>query len=455
MTNLLYLVAGVLFIAGLKGLASPRTARAGNGIAAAGMLTAIVVTLADQEIVAWGTIAAGLGLGAIIGAVLALRVEMTDMPQLVAVFNGSGGIASALVATSELRSAGGGPLLTETGVAMVVSIAIGTLTFSGSLVAFGKLQTIVPGRPLVFHGAQIINTALATGLVAFAVWAVVADEPAAFWAVGVFGLLLGILGAIPIGGADMPVVISLLNSFSGIAAAATGFVIDNNALIIGGALVGSAGLILTALMTRAMNRSLAHVLFSGFGTGGSVVTAGGDEDRRVKAATADDVALALGYTESVIIVPGYGLAVAQAQHATDRLATELQIRGVDVRYAIHPVAGRMPGHMNVLLAEADVPYELMIDLEEANSGFPSTDVVLVLGANDVVNPAARDDPSSTIYGMPILNVDQARTVIVVKRSLSTGFAGIDNLLFYDEGTLMYFDDAKAAMEAVTAALESV
>ena len=455
MTDLLYLAAGLTFIAGLKGLTSPRTARTGNAVAAAGMLSAIVVTLVDQEIVAWGIVAAGLAVGAVIGTLLALRVQMTDMPQLVAIFNGFGGLASALVASSELRSADGGALATETAIATVISIAVGAVTFTGSLIAFGKLQTLLPGQPLVYHGSQIVNTALGTALLAFAVWGVITDEPAAFWLVGALALALGVLAVVPIGGADMPVVISLLNSFSGIAAAATGFVIGNNALIIGGALVGSAGLILTALMTQAMNRSLTHVLFAGFGTGGSVTAVSDDEDRRVNAATADDVAIALGYAESVIIVPGYGLAVAQAQHATDRLATELRDRGVAVRYAIHPVAGRMPGHMNVLLAEADVPYELMIELEEANGDFPSTDVVLVLGANDVVNPAARDDPSSTIYGMPILNVDHAGTVVVVKRSLSTGFAGIDNALFYETNTLMYFDDAKNALEDVTMALESV
>jgi NAD(P) transhydrogenase subunit beta len=454
-TNLVYLLAAVLFIAGLKGLTSPRTARTGNAVAAAGMLTAIVVTLIDTDVVSWGTVGAGLAIGAIIGALFALRVQMTDMPQLVAVFNGFGGLASALVATSELRSAGGGALSADVGVAMVVSIAVGAVTFTGSLVAFGKLQALLPGRPLVFPGAQIVNMVLFTAMAGFSVWGIATDRPAAFWVVGALGLVLGVLGVVPIGGADMPVVISLLNSFSGIAAAAAGFVIGNNALIIGGALVGSAGLILTALMTQAMNRSLANVLFSGFGTAGSVGPSGGDEDRQVKSATADDVAIALGYAGSVVIVPGYGLAVAQAQHATDRLASELQQRGVQVRYAIHPVAGRMPGHMNVLLAEADVSYELMIDLDQANSDFSNTDVVLVLGANDVVNPAARDDPSSTIYGMPILNVDHASTVVVVKRSLSTGFAGIDNSLFYDDKTLMFFDDAKSALESVIGALDNV
>ena len=455
MTDFFYLIAGVLFIAGLKGLTSPRTARTGNAIAAAGMLTAIVVTLVDQDVVAWGTVVAGLATGAIIGAVFALRVQMTDMPQLVAVFNGFGGLASALVATSELRNVAGGPLAAETAAAMVVSIAVGAVTFTGSLVAFGKLQTLLPGQPLVFHGAQIVNTTLGTAMAGFAVWAIAADKPAAFWVVGALGLALGVLGVVPIGGADMPVVISLLNSFSGIAAAAAGFVIGNNALIIGGALVGSAGLILTALMTQAMNRSLAHVLFSGFGTAGSVGTADDDENRRANAATADDVAIALGYAESVIIVPGYGLAVAQAQHATDRLATALQQRGVEVHYAIHPVAGRMPGHMNVLLAEADVSYELMIDLEQANSNFPSTDVVLVLGANDVVNPAARDDPSSTIYGMPILDVDKAQTVVVIKRSLSPGFAGIPNPLFAAENTLMFFEDGKKAILDLVGAVKEL
>ncbi|MFQ5555990.1 MAG: NAD(P)(+) transhydrogenase (Re/Si-specific) subunit beta [Acidimicrobiales bacterium] len=456
MTDFSYLLAGVMFIVGLKRLGSPRTARSGNLVASVGMALALVVTLVDQDITAWGTVIAGIIVGTVIGAVLALRVQMTGMPELVAAFNGFGGIASALVAAAELRRVGGADLPVDTAIAVAVSIVVGAVTFTGSFVAFAKLRGLVSGRPVTYRSQQIVNGTLFGVLVGVIVWATATDEPAAFWLAGALALVIGVLGVIPIGGADMPVVISLLNSYSGLAAAAAGFVIANNALIIGGALVGSAGFILTSLMTKAMNRSLANVLFAGFGTADSTGTGTLDrDDRQVKAATADDVAIALGYAESVVMVPGYGLAVAQAQHVTHRLASELAERGVRVRYAIHPVAGRMPGHMNVLLAEADVSYELMADLDEINSEFARTDVVLVLGANDVVNPSARDDPSSPIHGMPVLDVDHARTVVVVKRSLSPGFAGIDNPLFYMDGTLMYFDDARKALDDVLAALDEI
>lgn len=454
MTEIAYLASAVAFIVGLKLLGAPRTARTGNRIAAAGMLAAVVITLVTEDIVGWWTVVAGLVVGTALGAWLALRVQMTSMPELVAAFNGFGGIASALVASVAVVESDLDALPAETVVSILVSIVIGALTFTGSFIAYGKLQGIVSGRPLTFRGQHIVNGALAAALVGTAIWAGVAGVAGAYWTVGGIALVMGVLGVIPIGGADMPVVISLLNSFSGLAAAAAGFAIESNALIIGGALVGAAGLILTVQMTEAMNRSLGNVLFAGFGSadstgGGGAVTA----DRPVKRATADDVAIALGYADSVVVVPGYGLAVAQAQHAMRELADAIEARGVTLHYAIHPVAGRMPGHMNVLLAEADVPYEQLLDIEQAAPMLPRTDVVLIVGANDVVNPSARDDSTSPIYGMPILEVDRASRVIVVKRSLSPGFAGIDNPLFYDDKTLMYFADAKGALEDSLGALK--
>jgi len=451
MVELLYLAAAVFFILGLKMLGSPRTARRGNLLAAGGMLVAIVVTMVDAEILSWGVVIVGLIVGSAIGAVLALRVQMTAMPQLVAAFNGFGGAASALVAAAELDRAGA-QFSGEIGAVVAASLAVGSLTFSGSFVAFGKLQGIIPGRPIGLKGQQVVNAMLAGAMVLTAVWAIVAGAALPFWITAAIAIVLGILGVLPIGGADMPVVISLLNSLSGVAAAMAGFVIGNSALIIGGALVGAAGLILTVLMGEAMNRSLANVLFSGFG-GTSMI--GDMSDKPVNRATADDVAIALGYADNVIVVPGYGLAVAQAQHATRELADALEERGVDVAYSIHPVAGRMPGHMNVLLAEADVPYEQLLDLDQSNPRFPQTDVVLIVGANDVVNPTARDEPDSPIYGMPILEVDEARTVVVIKRSLSPGFAGIDNPLFYFDKTMMFFSDGKAAMEDILKSLKSL
>jgi NAD(P) transhydrogenase subunit beta len=451
-TELLYLVAAVAFIFGLKQLGSPRTARNGNVIASGGMLLAIVVTIVDQDIANWGTVIAGLIVGGAVGAVLAIRVQMTAMPQLVAAFNGFGGLASTLVALAEI-DATGGEFDVETSIVTVLALAIGTVTFSGSFVAFAKLQGIMPGRPILLPGGKAVNAALAVAIAALGIWAAAADAVPAFWIIVAVAFALGILGVIPIGGADMPVVISLLNSLSGVAASMAGFVIGNEALIIGGALVGAAGMILTIQMGEAMNRTLANVLFSGFGSDGGAV--GVMSDKPVKSATADDVAISLAYAEHVSIVPGYGLAVAQAQHAVKDLANELETRGVEVTYAIHPVAGRMPGHMNVLLAEADVPYDQLLDLDQSNPRFPQTDVVLVIGANDVVNPSARDDPSSPIYGMPILEVDKAQTVVVVKRSLSPGFAGIDNPLFYEDGTMMFFSDGKAALESVLAAMANV
>ncbi len=455
MIELAYLVAGVLFIVGLKGLTSPRTARRGNRIAALGMLVAIVVVVVDliglDAQLAWSIVVAGIIVGGGIGAFLAIRVQMTDMPQLVAAFNGFGGGASAVVAAAEIVRLDA-VIPTELAVTTALSLIIGAITLTGSFIAFGKLQGIVPSRQVFLPGGTATNGILALAAVVAAGFGIFADSATAYWiATGLAGIL-GVTAVLPIGGADMPVVISLLNSFSGIAAAMAGFVIGNQALIVGGALVGAAGLILTIEMAVAMNRSIASILFSQFGGGATAEDIG---TKPVNRATADDVAIALAYAEKVMIVPGYGLAVAQAQHAVKDLANALEERGIEVTYAIHPVAGRMPGHMNVLLAEADVSYDLLLDLEQANPKFPQTDVALIVGANDVVNPSARTDPESPIYGMPILNVDDARTTIVVKRSLSPGFAGIDNPLFYEDSTLMFFSDAKQALEDALTAVQAL
>ncbi|MDX1689928.1 MAG: NAD(P)(+) transhydrogenase (Re/Si-specific) subunit beta [Acidimicrobiia bacterium] len=452
--DLVYLAAAAAFIIGLKRLGSPRTARSGNLIASTGMLVAVVVTLLDLEIIEWWALVAGLVVGGAVGVLLALRVQMTSMPQLVAAFNGFGGAASALVAGAEFIRLEQVELPVETILTMILSVVIGSITLTGSFVAFAKLQGLVSGSPVTYPGMRFVNGALAVGAVGLVVWAQATQEPLAFWLAGGSALLLGILVVNPIGGADMPVVIALLNSLSGLAAAMTGFVITNSALIISGALVGASGLILTKLMTEAMNRSLSNVLFGAFGGGDS---GGGSaaETGDATSTSADDVAIALAYASRVVVVPGYGLAVAQAQHALRELMTELEARGVEVAYGIHPVAGRMPGHMNVLLAEADVPYDQLLDLDQTNNLLPRTDVVLVVGANDVVNPSARDDAASPIYGMPILEVDKAATVVVIKRSLSPGFAGIDNPLFYLDRTKMLFADAKKAMTDLVSALETV
>jgi NAD(P) transhydrogenase subunit beta len=453
MIELAYLAAGALFIVGLKGLTSPVTARRGNRLAAIGMLVATVVVIIDLLdlgiATSWAVVVAGLAVGGGIGAFLALRVQMTDMPQLVAAFNGFGGGASALVASSAVVATTA-TFATETAVTTSLSLVIGTVTLTGSFIAFGKLQGIITGRPVAMPGGTATNGVIALATIAASVAAAATSNESFYWIAAALAGVLGVTAVLPIGGADMPVVISLLNSLSGIAAAMTGFVIENQALIVGGALVGAAGLILTIEMSVAMNRSIANVLFSGFG-GGPIDTEIGTKP--VKRATADDAAIALAYADRVAIVPGYGLAVAQAQHAAKDLAQALESRGIEVYYAIHPVAGRMPGHMNVLLAEADVPYDQLYDLDQSNPKMSQTDVVLVLGANDVINPSAKTDPSSPIYGMPILDVDEATTTIVVKRSLSPGFAGIDNPLFYEDGTLMYFADAKQALEETLAAVE--
>ena len=445
-TNTVYLVAICLFILGLKGLGSPKTARRGNRMAAVAMFLAVVVTLFDRQIVSFGYILLGIVIGSAIGAVAARRVQMTAMPQMVAIFNGLGGAASAFVGLSEyLRTQGN--LSAGTAVALVLSLLIGAVTFTGSLVAFGKLQGILRGSPITFALQKAVNGLLLAGCLLLGLLTLIAPSAAALpLGVVLAAAVLGVLFVLPIGGADMPVVISLLNSYSGIAAAFTGFVLGNSMLIVAGALVGASGIILTQIMCKAMNRSLQNVLFGAVGAPAGTAASG--ERRQVTGYEPEDVATMLENAQSVIIVPGYGLAVAQAQHIAHELEALLTGRGVEVRYAIHPVAGRMPGHMNVLLAEANVSYDLLFTMEDINDDFSSTDVALVLGANDVTNPAARTQKDSPLYGMPILNVDMARTAIICKRSLSPGFAGVDNELFYSDNTMMVFRVAKEALTQI-------
>lgn len=456
--QLFYLLATGVFIVGIKRLGSPATARSGNQLAALGMLIGIVVTLFDQQILSFGFIIAGVIVGSLIGAVAAKKVEMTAMPEMVAIFNGFGGGASALVAWGEFSRMD--PVLfgTQDLVTIGLSILIGSITFTGSFIAFGKLKGFISGNPVTFPGQNIFNLMLTLTTLGLVGWFTV--EPTsqlAFWLIFGLALLLGVLTVLPIGGADMPVVISLLNSYSGLAASMAGFVINNNLLIISGALVGAAGLILTNIMCKAMNRSLQNVLFGAFGgdSGTSAAGPAADTDKTVRETTPEDVALQCAYADKVVITPGYGLAVAQAQHVLKEVADKLEARGVEVKYGIHPVAGRMPGHMNVLLAEADVPYDQLYDMEQINPEFKTTDVVLIIGANDVVNPAAKTETGSPIYGMPILNVDEAERTIIFKRSLSPGFAGIDNELFYRESNQMFFGDAKKSLQALSQALNDV
>ena len=443
-TNLAYVLAAILFIMGIKRLSSPKTAQSGNTIASLGMLVAIIATIISFDLLNFKLIAIGMIIGTIIGATFAIRVQMTQMPQMVAIFNGFGGGASALVAAAEYFTKYDTVELNTfiTGT-IILSVFIGTLTFSGSLIAFGKLQGFVSGKPVVFRGQQILNAIIAISLIVIGslITTGINQELSFFYVIIILALLLGITLTIPIGGADMPVVISLLNSYSGIAASATGFVLMNNGLIISGALVGASGLILTNIMCKGMNRSLSNVIF---GAVGLEEESSNDTGKQisVKSSTTDEAAMILDAAGKVIIVPGYGLAVAQAQHAAREVAEQLEEMGKTVLYAIHPVAGRMPGHMNVLLAEANVPYDKLKDLGDINPEFEDCDVAIVLGANDVVNPAARHDTSSPIYGMPILDVDKSRTVIVNKRTMNPGFAGIQNELFGFENTVMVFGDAK-------------
>lgn len=456
-TNAAYIVAAVLFIVGLKQLGSPATARNGNRLSALAMLVAVVATIVGNDIASWEWILGGVIVGSGIGAISARRVQMTSMPQLVAVFNGFGGAASAVVAAAELiRLIDANEDIAENvSITIMASVIVGGVTLTGSFIAYGKLQGLVPTRPLLLPIRNVINVGLLITMIASTVWLVADPSITPFLIAAGTALALGILVVIPIGGADMPVVIALLNSYSGIAGAATGFVLDNNILIIAGSLVGASGLILTRIMTKAMNRSLANVMLGGFGVEDGAGASGGDDDRPVRSIQPDDAATILGYAQSVIFVPGYGLAVAQAQHQVRELADLLKDRGIRVSYAIHPVAGRMPGHMNVLLAEANVPYDELRDLDQINSEFQRTDVAVVIGANDVTNPSARTDKSSPIYGMPILNVDQAQSVIVMKRSMSSGFAGVQNELFFLDRTMMLFGDAKDSVEKITSEVKDL
>jgi len=459
-TNLLYLITIVTFILALKFLSDPARARRGNQIGAVGMLLAIVVTWIDVGTTSWWAIAIAMAIGGGFGAVAARKVKMTAMPQMVALFNGVGGGAAMLIALAELHR-----ILPEAGrpkidisLAIMLSALIGSISFAGSMVAFAKLQELIGGRPITYTGQQFVNGALFVGAVAAGVALVagVQDEWL-LWVTICAALAFGVLFVLPIGGADMPVVISLLNAFTGLAVAAGGFELQNNVLIVAGMLVGASGTLLTMMMGRAMNRSIANVLFGAFGqvSAGAAAVAAGDGGGSVRSASAEDVAVMLAYAHKVVFVPGYGLAVAQAQHDVRQLADLLEAKGVEVTYAIHPVAGRMPGHMNVLLAEANVPYPQLKEMDDANPEFARTDVAVVVGANDVVNPDARSNQGSPIYGMPILDVDDAQAVVVLKRSMNPGFAGIENPLFYNPKTVMLFGDAKSSIEKLIADVKTL
>ncbi len=459
--NLLYAVSAVLLVFGIKQLSSPRTARQGNFVAAAGMAIAVGITLFHPDVEKYGLMAVGIAVGTVIGVVSARAVKMTAIPQMVALFNGVGGGAVALIAAAEYHRLAPdlGALPVDVIAGILFGALVGSISFAGSLVAFGKLQELLPGRPLTFPGQIVVNGLLLVLAIACGVGAGVTENGIWIVLLIVLALVLGAAAVLPIGGADMPVVISLLNAFTGLAAASSGFVLGNNALIIGGTLVGASGTLLTILMGRAMNRSLANVLFGAFGAapaaGPAAAPGASGDGAMVRQTTAEDTAVMLAYASQVMVVPGYGLAVAQAQHVTRELADLLEARGVRVRYAIHPVAGRMPGHMNVLLAEANVPYPALLDMDDANPELNRTDVALVVGANDVTNPAARSNPESPLYGMPILDVDHAKNVVVLKRSMNPGFAGIDNELYTNPKTAMLFGDAKDSLERLVAAVKAV
>jgi len=434
-----YIVAAALFIFGLKKLGSPATARRGNIVSSLGMLVAVVAALLDQGIVDYQWIAIGFVVGGAIGAAAARLVQMTSMPEMVALFNGFGGMASLLVGWAALSPTSG----TFTLVTIILSILIGGVTFTGSLIAYGKLSETIGSGAVLFNGQQVVNSLIVLGILGGAVM-FCSDPGNSAWLFVVIGLSLmfGVMAVIPIGGADMPVVISLLNSYSGLAACAAGFAVDNNILIVAGSLVGASGIILTQIMCKAMNRSLGNVLFSGFGSGKVDDT---EVEGEIKPITVEDAYYVLEAASNVAIVPGYGMAVAQAQHVVKELTELLEQNGAEVNFGIHPVAGRMPGHMNVLLAEADVPYDQLLEMDDINPRMENVDVAIVIGANDVVNPAARESESSPIYGMPVINVDSARTVFVLKRSMASGFAGIENPLFYKDNTRMLFGDAKESI----------
>ncbi|MBL7248907.1 NAD(P)(+) transhydrogenase (Re/Si-specific) subunit beta [Alcanivorax marinus] len=450
--DIAYLISAILFVLGIKGLTKPKTAVRGNMLAAAGMGVACVVTLLHRDIVTYEIIIAGVIVGGVIGAILAKKVQMTAMPQLVALLNGFGGGASFAVAAAEFFR-GGHPDVVGI-IATGAAVLIGAVTLTGSFVAFAKLQELIGGKPMGFPGMKLVNALLLIGsLVAIGYLVMNPGTPLVFWALAIAAAVLGVLLVLPIGGADMPVVIALLNSYSGIAASAAGFVMGNSALIVTGSLVGASGLILTQIMCKAMNRSLTNVLFGVMAEAGEAMDQDEVYEGKIKSTSAEEVAMVLETAQRVVIVPGFGLAMAQAQHAVRELADTIEAHGGEVEYAIHPVAGRMPGHMNVLLAEAEVPYDKLKDMDAINPTFEQTDVAIVLGANDVTNPLAREDKGSPIYGMPILNVDKAKTVVVVKRSLSPGFAGLPNPLFAKDNTLMLFGDGKGAVVDITTALK--
>ncbi len=453
-----YLIAAICFILALKGLSSPTSSRRGNIIGIIGMVIAVVTTVLDPDVLSYVWILAGLVIGGSIGVVIALRIQMTAMPQLVAAFHSLVGMAAVLVAAAAFYApeaynivAADGSIKLASSIEMAIGMAIGAITFSGSVIAFAKLQGLVSGSPVVFPGQHILNLAIGIVIIALGVWFAQGQGELAFWLIAILAFIIGVTLIIPIGGADMPVVVSMLNSYSGWAAAGIGFTLENELLIITGALVGSSGAILSYIMCKGMNRSFFNVILGGFG--GEGAAPGADlGDRTVKQGSADDAAFIMQNASKVIIVPGYGMAVAQAQHAVREMADMLKEAGVEVAYAIHPVAGRMPGHMNVLLAEASVPYDEVFELEEINSQFATADVAFVIGANDVCNPLAKTDPSSPIAGMPILDAEKANTVLVVKRSLSPGYAGIDNPLFYRDNTMMLFADAKKMVEDIVKSL---
>jgi proton-translocating NAD(P)+ transhydrogenase subunit beta len=447
-----YLVSSILFIFGIKMLSSPKTARKGNLYAAIGMLIAIVVTLLDQQVVTFEWIIIGVVIGSLVGAVMAYKTSMTGMPQMVGMLNGFGGGASTLVALAEYYKISPN-IPINTGVAIVLSLLIGGVTFTGSMIAFGKLQGLVTGKVVKYPFQHPLNAILLLFVIVAGIFVVINPSLSNIvLIITIVSLILGVLVVLPIGGADMPVAISLLNSYSGLAGSTTGFVLQNNELIIAGALVGASGIILTNIMCKAMNRSLMNVLMGGWGSAGSTAVAAKEGEvpkGNVKSVDAEELAMLFDSASNVIIVPGYGMAVAQAQHAVRDLMNVLEGKGINVRYAIHPVAGRMPGHMNVLLAEANVPYDKLYALEDINDDFVNTDIAFIVGANDVVNPAARHDQNSPIFGMPILNADYAKTVVINKRSMNPGYAGIENELFYKDNALMYFGDAKDAITKLT------
>jgi NAD(P) transhydrogenase subunit beta len=460
LTALAYLIAAVLFILALRGLSSPVTSRQGNRFGIIGMAVAVVATLAHQGMggFGYGLIFLGITIGGAIGTFVALRIQMTALPQLVAAFHSLVGLAAVFVAAAALNAPEAfgigtlGNVHTQSLIEMSVGLAIGAITFSGSLIAFAKLQALMSGAPIMFPGQHKLNLGLGVLLVVLIVAFVTTGSQVIFWLIALLALGLGFLIIIPIGGADMPVVVSMLNSYSGWAAAGIGFTIQNLALIITGSLVGASGAILSYIMCKGMNRSIINVLLGGFGTETGVVTSASNADRTVRSGNAEDAAFIMKNASKVIIVPGYGMAVAQAQHALREMADTLKKEGVEVKYAIHPVAGRMPGHMNVLLAEANVPYDEVFELEEINNEFSTADVAYVIGANDVTNPAAKTDPQSAIYGMPILDVEKAATVLFVKRSMASGYAGVDNELFFRPNTMMLFGDAKKMTEEIVQAL---